>query len=103
MKKHSALGNMAQQLLGATSARQFMVKPEPPPKERKPRGRPRKATSAPEQAQPVVMFPRADPEALAAFDPATKRCSMNCGPSTRDPRTRKERMFLCDECWEVKP
>jgi len=49
-------------------------------------------------AQPIV-WPRADPIALASFDPATKRCEMNCGPSSLDPRSAKERKFLCGDCF----
>ena len=58
-----------------------------------------KVTIAP---QPIV-FPRADPEALAAFDPRTKVCQMNCGPHRDDPRSPKERLFLCGDCWDVTP
>ena len=43
-------------------------------------------------------FPRADPEALQAFNPSTKTCVMNCGPHMLDPRGANERKFLCDEC-----
>jgi len=45
-------------------------------------------------------FPRADPAALAAFDPSTKLCTMNCGPHRDDPRTRAERKLLCGDCVE---
>lgn len=48
-------------------------------------------------AEPLL-FPRADPDALRVFDPATKRCAMNCGPHAADPRSEKERKFLCDDC-----
>lgn len=50
--------------------------------------------------QPVkgIVFKRADSEALATFDPDTKRCVMNCGPHAQDPRSNKERQFFCDEC-----
>ena len=44
---------------------------------------------------------RADPAALARFDQRTKVCSMNCGPSTYDPRSANERALLCDDCWVV--
>lgn len=47
---------------------------------------------------PPLTFPRADPDALKAFDPRTKICVMNCGPHNLDPRDGKERKFLCDEC-----
>jgi len=47
-----------------------------------------------------IDWPRADPIALASFDPATKVCTMNCGPSADDPRTHKERKFLCGDCLE---
>lgn len=50
-----------------------------------------------ETAAPIE-WPRADPDALAAFDPATKVCTMNCGPHVRDPRSREERLFLCTDC-----
>ncbi len=50
--------------------------------------------------QPPIPFywPRADPLALASFDLRSKICVMNCGPSTDDPRSDRERLFLCDEC-----
>jgi hypothetical protein len=48
-----------------------------------------------------IKFPRADPEALAKFDPRTKQCTMNCGPHRDDPRSEKECKFLCDDCVEV--
>lgn len=41
---------------------------------------------------------RADPVELANFDPATKICTMNCGPAIDDPRSAVERKFLCDDC-----
>jgi hypothetical protein len=47
---------------------------------------------------PSLVFPRADPQELADFDPATKRCTMNCGAHASDPRSTVERLFLCDEC-----
>lgn len=43
-------------------------------------------------------WPRAEPAALASFDPATKLCTMNCGRSSDDPRSEKERQLLCDDC-----
>jgi hypothetical protein len=56
----------------------------------------------PKRAQPVpeqpIEWERADPAALAAFDPATKTCDMNCGKHGLDPRSREERLFLCDLC-----
>jgi hypothetical protein len=50
-----------------------------------------------------LVFERADPEALAKFNEHTKRCTMNCGPHRLDPRSDKERKFLCPECQEVRP
>ena len=44
-----------------------------------------------------------DPATLASFDPRAKVCSMNCGPQRDDPRTREERLLLCDECYEGTP
>lgn len=58
--------------------------------------KPKRAQPAP--ASPMV-WERADPAALAQFDPATKACSMNCGPHSLDPRSRQERLFLCDDCY----
>ena len=56
----------------------------------------------PEQPAPThLVFTRADPAALARFDPRTKVCSMNCGPHRLDPRSDTERAFLCPECYEV--
>lgn len=49
-----------------------------------------------------VPWPRADPKALAAFDPATKVCSHNCGQAVGDPRSENECKFLCDLCWRVE-
>lgn len=48
-------------------------------------------------AKPIE-WPRADPAELAKFDQRTKVCTMNCGPSSQDPRKEKERRFLCDDC-----
>ena len=45
-------------------------------------------------------WPRADPAALAAFNPSTKLCTMNCGPHRDDPRTDAERKLLCGDCVE---
>lgn len=57
--------------------------------------KPKRAQPAPEQ--PIV-WERADPAALANFDSSTKTCTMNCGPHGLDPRSREERLFLCDDC-----
>ena len=46
-------------------------------------------------------FQRADPNALTAFDPRTKVCTMNCGPTVGDPRSPEERRFLCQDCVTV--
>lgn len=56
----------------------------------------------PPPAKPIV-WTRADPAALAAFDPATKVCTMNCGPALGDPRSAEERKLLCDECVDAVP
>lgn len=56
-----------------------------------------KPSSKPVSFAPLV-FTRADPALLAKFDPASKECTMNCGPHRDDPRTKEERMFLCPEC-----
>lgn len=47
-----------------------------------------------------IQWPRADPAALAAFDPCTRYCTMNCGPHRDDPRTSAERKLLCGDCVE---
>jgi hypothetical protein len=52
--------------------------------------------------QPIV-WPRADPAALRDFDPATRRCTMNCGQHRDDPRSRCEMLLLCNECDELPP
>jgi hypothetical protein len=44
-------------------------------------------------------FPRADKNDLDKFDPRSKVCNMNCGPSTDDPRSISERKFLCTDCF----
>lgn len=46
-------------------------------------------------------FERADPSAFANFDPRTKVCTMNCGPTVGDPRSPEERRFLCPDCVTV--
>ncbi|QGZ31465.1 hypothetical protein [Stutzerimonas stutzeri] len=53
-----------------------------------------------EQSPPPapIEWTRADPADLAKFDPASKVCTMNCGPHRLDPRTRAERLLLCDDC-----
>lgn len=43
-------------------------------------------------------WPRADPDELAKFNPGSKVCTMNCGPSSDDPRSEAERKFLCSDC-----
>lgn len=48
----------------------------------------------------ALHFTRADPAALARFDPKTKLCTMNCGPHRDDPRTAAERKLLCGDCVE---
>lgn len=63
----------------------------------------RKAKPARPAEEPLIDWPRADPDALAAFDPATKSCTMNCGPHGLDPRSREERKFLCDDCVPYQP
>lgn len=57
--------------------------------------------AAPAVAKPLV-FPRADPAALASFGMRTKVCTMNCGPHAQDPRSAKERRFLCGDCLEIE-
>jgi len=54
-------------------------------------------SNQPEVEKPID-WPRADPVALDQFDPATKTCGMNCGPHALDPRSGKERLFLCSDC-----
>lgn len=63
----------------------------------RPKARPAKLTPPPPAPQPRE-WPRADPDELAKFDPATKTCNMNCGPASGDPRSRAERLFLCSDC-----
>lgn len=58
----------------------------------------RKPRPVPPLPESPMEWPRADPAALDQFDPATKTCTMNCGPHGLDPRSRKERLFLCDDC-----
>lgn len=47
---------------------------------------------------PDIEWPRANPAEIKAFDPASKICTMNCGPHAKDPRTAAERKFLCTDC-----
>lgn len=46
----------------------------------------------------LIEFARANPAELAKFDQCTKVCTMNCGPHRDDPRSNKERKFLCGDC-----
>lgn len=57
-----------------------------------------KARKAKPQEEKPIEWTRADPAELAKFDPASKVCTMNCGPHALDPRNRAERLFLCDDC-----
>ena len=59
----------------------------------------RQAPKRPALCAPI-QWPRADPAALAAFDPCTRYCTMNCGPHRDDPRTNAERKLLCGDCVE---
>lgn len=61
----------------------------------------RKTKPAPAPAAPIE-WPRADPAALAKFDPASKVCTMNCGQHGQDPRSRAELKFMCDDC-DIRP
>lgn len=61
----------------------------------------RQARKPARPAPAAIEWPRADPLALAYFDPRSKICTMNCGPSVHDPRTAAERKFLCDDCEPV--
>jgi hypothetical protein len=63
----------------------------------------RKANPPRPAAEQPIGWPRADPVALAAFDPATKTCTMYCGPHAFDPRSREERKFFCDDCGPYQP
>lgn len=49
----------------------------------------------------AIVWTYADPSELAKFDPTTRQCVMNCGPHRKDPRSDKERLFLCPECIPV--
>lgn len=51
---------------------------------------------------PGITWAHAGPKELAAFDPASKVCVMNCGPTRMDPRSAAERRLLCDECLPAK-
>jgi hypothetical protein len=58
----------------------------------------RKVKPARPAAERPIEWERADPVALAKFDPATKTCTMNCGKHAYDPRSYKELKFMCDDC-----
>lgn len=65
-------------------------------------GHKRKAKPTQPAPERAIEWTRADPDELAKFDPASKLCTMNCGPSGLDPRSRAERMLLCDDCETVR-
>lgn len=46
----------------------------------------------------TFQYPRTPSETLLTFDPASKRCTMNCGRHGSDPRSRTEMMFQCEDC-----
>lgn len=46
----------------------------------------------------TFQYPRTPRETLLTFDPASKRCTMNCGQHGSDPRSRTEMMFQCEDC-----
>lgn len=52
----------------------------------------------PPKSEVTQEWPRANPDELKLFDEATKECTMNCGPHVNDPRTARERKFLCEDC-----
>ncbi len=52
----------------------------------------------PPKVEDTQGWPRANPDELKMFDEATKECTMNCGPHVNDPRTERERKFLCEDC-----
>lgn len=60
--------------------------------------KPRKGKPVRPPAEQPIEWPRADPAALVNFDPRSKSCTMNCSKSGLDPRSREERLFLCDDC-----
>lgn len=51
----------------------------------------------------MICWNRADPNDLDKFDVRTKICTMNCGPHKDDPRSEKERRFLCGDCIVLGP
>lgn len=53
--------------------------------------------------KPQKQFPRSTPAELEKLDPASKRCTMNCGPHAQDPRSMEERKLQCDDCETVNP
>ncbi len=57
-----------------------------------------KAKKPPSKPAPPMVWERADPVALANFDPSTKHCDMNCGKHAHDPRSYKELKFMCRDC-----
>lgn len=52
----------------------------------------------PPKGEVTQSWPRANQDELELFDEATKECTMNCGPHVNDPRTTRERKFLCEDC-----
>jgi hypothetical protein len=56
------------------------------------------ATRKQPPAHAPIHWPRADPQALAGFNPQTKVCTMNCGRHAQDPRSNAERLLLCEDC-----
>lgn len=64
----------------------------------------RRAARAAQALPPeVITWTRADPVALAAFDPKSKSCTMNCGKHALDPRSAAERKLLCTDCEPYRP
>ncbi|MDA8260220.1 MAG: hypothetical protein M0Z99_32080 [Betaproteobacteria bacterium] len=64
-----------------------------------PVGRPKanKPAASTDSVAPIT-FPRANPDELEGFYISTKQCTMNCGRHSEDPRSEKERRFLCTDC-----
>ena len=58
----------------------------------------RKVKSSPRVDESPIQWTRADPAALAAFNPDSKACTMNCGKHAQDPRSYAEVRFLCNDC-----
>jgi hypothetical protein len=78
------------------------MNPDRPTPRDKPKPSRDKPSRPPEPKPAAIVWQRVEPAVLKQFDPASKVCTMNCGPHRDDPRSEAERKYLCEDCLPAK-